>query len=152
RAIAPVIDRLSRDAQLGRDGGDRAILIQLQESQGSAEDVRTMGRVARSSQPEALLGCQVEVHGPAPGDGSELEWRRPFHRNPLICSRGGQKVPENKGLFLWIIGPRWPWHQDRARLAYRKSIEVKRLRLDASRSGVVKISLPGCLGAPTSAQ
>ena len=63
-AIEPVVDRLSRDAQLGGDRGDREPLIELQEGQGPTKDICVVGGVAGPSQAVSLLGSEVEVHGP----------------------------------------------------------------------------------------
>ena len=45
-AIEPVVDRLSRDAQLGSDRSDREPLIELQEGKGPPKEVSVGGRVA----------------------------------------------------------------------------------------------------------
>ena len=95
--IQPVVDRLPRDAQLGGDGGDRMPPIELQESQATAEYAHIVGGVAGPSQPQPLLGSEVQHHGIPSGRGHGPKRRIPFHSNSLICSRRGPKTPGKQG-------------------------------------------------------
>ena len=96
-AIKPVVDRLSRDAQLGSNCSNREPLIELQEGQGPTKDVGVVGNVAGLSQPVPLLGCKVEVHRTHRGRWGGSEWRGPFHHRTLMRARLGEKTPEKQG-------------------------------------------------------
>ncbi len=96
-AIEPVVDRLSRDAQLGGDCSDREPLIELQEGQGPTKDVDVVGSVASPAEAVSLLGCEVEVHRRLPGHRDGSEWRIPFHHRTLIRTQPGEKTLKNKG-------------------------------------------------------
>jgi hypothetical protein len=89
-SVQPVVDGLSRGAQLGSDRGHRGALIELQDCQGPAEDIRVVGRVAGLTQSESLFCCQVEIHGPSPSRRGEREWSRPFHDSWLKCPSRGE--------------------------------------------------------------
>ena len=70
-SVPPVVDGLSGEAQLGSDRGHRGALIELQDGQAAAKDIRVVGSVAGLPQSESLLGREVEFHGPDPGRRGE---------------------------------------------------------------------------------
>ena len=92
-AIEPVVDRLSRDAQLGSDGSDREPLIELQEGQGPTKDVGVVGGVASPSQAIPLLGCEVEVHRTLPGRLGWIGVEEPISSSHVDANSTRRKNP-----------------------------------------------------------
>ena len=84
-AVTVCRDSRASTAAVLRTPPVRALVIELQQPQGPGEDAHIVGGIPCSSQPEALLRCQVEVHGPVPSDrGGRLDRTQKADRVPKI--------------------------------------------------------------------